>query len=107
MTDGTDRPVVLLADDEQAITDQLAPLLERAGFSVRVVHNGTDALQATETDEPDLVVLDVMMPEPDGREVLRRLRARLLPEATRHPLLAQRTEVLRLLDEARRAYLAQ
>jgi len=69
------RPVVLLGDDETAITDQLAPLLERAGFEVRVVHDGPGALRAVETDEPDVVVLDVLMPGMDGREVLRRLRA--------------------------------
>ena len=68
------RPVLLLGDDETAITDQLAPLLERAGFEVRIAHDGAAVLRVVETDQPDLVVLDVLMPGLDGREVLRRLR---------------------------------
>jgi len=69
------RPRVLLADDETAITDQLAPLLERAGFDVAVAHDGPAALHGARSGEPDIVVLDVLMPAMDGREVLRRLRA--------------------------------
>jgi DNA-binding response OmpR family regulator len=70
------RPVVLLADDEEAITANLAAFLERSGFGVRVVHDGRSALDEVERDEPDLVVLDVLMPGADGREVLRSLRQR-------------------------------
>jgi DNA-binding response OmpR family regulator len=66
---------VLLADDEEAITDNLAPFLERAGFEVVVVHDGEAALRAVSTDDPAVCVLDVLMPGLDGREVLRRLRA--------------------------------
>jgi DNA-binding response OmpR family regulator len=69
------RPVVLLADDEAAITDNLAPFLERSGFVVHVVHDGEAALAAVRELDPDLAVLDVLMPRLDGREVLRRLRA--------------------------------
>lgn len=69
------RPVVLLADDEGAITDNLAPFLERSGFTVHVVHDGEGAVAAVETIGPDLCVLDVLMPRLDGREVLRQIRA--------------------------------
>lgn len=75
MTEAADRPLVLLADDEVAITANLAPLLERAGFRVHVVADGNSALDAVSGIEPDLVVLDVLMPGIDGREVLRRMRA--------------------------------
>jgi DNA-binding response OmpR family regulator len=68
------RPVVLLADDEEAITANLAPFLDRSGFTVHVVHDGEAALAAFDEVEPDLCVLDVLMPRLDGREVLRRLR---------------------------------
>lgn len=68
-------PTVLLADDEEAITSNLAPFLERSGFRVHVVHDGEAALAAAEETSPDLCVLDVLMPRLDGREVLRRLRA--------------------------------
>lgn len=65
---------VLLVDDEQAITANLAPFLERSGFAVHVAADGEEALQEVSTFGPDLVVLDVMMPKMDGREALRRLR---------------------------------
>jgi DNA-binding response OmpR family regulator len=65
---------ILLVDDESAITDHLAPFLERSGFSVQVAGDGEQALQYIEKESPDLVVLDILMPKIDGREVLRRLR---------------------------------
>jgi DNA-binding response OmpR family regulator len=72
--DDARRPVVVLADDEEAITANLAPFLDRSGFTVHVVHDGEAALAAIHRHEPDLCVLDVLMPRCDGREVLRRLR---------------------------------
>jgi DNA-binding response OmpR family regulator len=70
----TAKPKVLLVDDEEAITSNLAPFLERAGFTVTVAADGEDALQQVAQFEPDLVVLDVLMPRMDGREALRHLR---------------------------------
>ncbi len=69
------RPTILLADDEEAITTELQPFLERAGFAVTVARDGEAALAAILDGDPDLVVLDVLMPGLDGRDVLRRLRA--------------------------------
>lgn len=68
------KPKILLVDDETAITANLAPFLERAGFSVAIAIDGEEALQQESTFSPDLIILDVMMPKLDGREVLRRLR---------------------------------
>lgn len=68
------RPRILLADDETAITSNLAPFLERAGFVVYVAGDGQAALEQIAQHAPELVVLDVLMPRMDGREVLRRLR---------------------------------
>lgn len=65
---------VLLVDDELAITNNLAPFLERAGFAVNVAADGQAAVRLVDEFEPDLIVLDVLIPPPDGREVLRRLR---------------------------------
>ncbi len=70
----TKKPKVLLVDDEQAITANLAPFLERSGFSVATATDGEEALRGISGSRPDLVVLDVLMPKIDGREVLRRLR---------------------------------
>jgi len=65
---------ILLVDDEEAITTLLAPFLERAGFTVVVATDGEAALRRVDDFNPDLIVLDVLMPRLDGRETLRRLR---------------------------------
>ncbi len=65
---------VLLVDDEAAITDNLAPILERAGLTVRVAGDGEAALAQMREFQPDLLILDVLMPRLDGRAVLRHLR---------------------------------
>lgn len=66
---------VLLAEDEPNIVEPLTFLLERAGFDVAVETDGRKALHAALADTPDVMILDVMLPELDGYEVLRRLRA--------------------------------
>lgn len=65
---------LLLVDDETAITDRLAPFLSRAGFDVQVAQDGEAGLKKVVSFSPDLIVLDVLMPRIDGREVLRQLR---------------------------------
>ena len=67
-------PHILLVDDEEDITANLSPFLERSGFQVSVAANGEEALQKVQETEPDLVVMDVLMPKMNGREALRRLR---------------------------------
>ena len=69
-----DRPTLLLADDDPTITNSLVPFFERAGFHVIIAANGADALEKAQKHHPDLIVLDVLMPRLDGREVLRRMR---------------------------------
>ncbi|MFU8772557.1 MAG: response regulator transcription factor [Anaerolineales bacterium] len=66
---------ILLTDDEKGITDYLAPIMERAGFSVTVARDGKSALHKVAELQPDLIVLDVLMPGLDGRQVCRQLRA--------------------------------
>jgi two-component system response regulator PrrA len=70
------RPKLLLVDDETELLDSLEPFLRRSGFQVVSALNGEDALRKVESFEPDLVVLDILMPGIDGFEVLRRLRRR-------------------------------
>jgi DNA-binding response OmpR family regulator len=65
---------ILVVDDEIAITSSLAAFLTRAGFEVKVAHDGEEALEQIEAACPDLVVLDVLMPRLNGRDVVRRLR---------------------------------
>jgi len=68
------KPFILLVDDEAPITNNLAPFLGRSGFGVEVASNGVEALQKVDALHPDLLILDVLMPQLDGREVLRHLR---------------------------------
>ena len=70
----TNRSTILLADDDPTIADSLAPFLERSGFHVMVVSDGMSALEKAQAHRPELIILDVLMPRMDGREVLRRLR---------------------------------
>lgn len=65
---------ILLVDDERSFLDVLAPFLERAGFLVETAQDGEAALRRIAEATPDVIVLDVMMPHVDGREVCRRLR---------------------------------
>jgi len=66
---------VLLAEDEPNIIASLSFLLERAGFDVVAETNGASACEAALADPPDVMILDVMLPDLDGMEILRRLRA--------------------------------
>ena len=67
---------ILLVDDEPAQLELLRYNLEKAGFETIQAENGRDAILLTEEHEPDMVVLDWMMPEASGIDVCRELRAR-------------------------------
>ncbi|WP_030230863.1 response regulator transcription factor [Streptomyces sp. NRRL S-350] len=67
--------MVLIAEDDRAIRDSLARALMLEGYRVRIAANGTQTLAVFAEQRPDVLLLDVMMPEPDGLEVCRRLRA--------------------------------
>ena len=69
-----DRPMVLVVDDEEHITELVSMGLTYNGFDVERAANGRAALEAIERIRPQLVVLDVMLPDLDGFEVARRLR---------------------------------
>lgn len=71
------RPVhILLVDDEVAIQRAMAPLLRARGYTVSVAGRGRDAIAAFEQDRPDLVILDLGLPDMDGSEVCRQIRER-------------------------------
>ena len=67
---------ILLVDDEPAQLELLRYNLEKAGFETIKAENGRDAILLTEEHEPDLVVLDWMMPEASGIDVCREIRSR-------------------------------
>jgi len=64
---------ILVVDDEKSITDLLAMALHLQGAVVEVAHTGHEALQAVQSFRPHLVVLDVMLPDLDGFDVLERM----------------------------------
>ncbi|HEX8770282.1 MAG TPA: response regulator transcription factor [Acidimicrobiales bacterium] len=66
---------VLVVDDEPSIVDAVGTALRYEGFDVREARTGRAALASAQESPPDLVVLDVMLPDLDGLEVTRRLRA--------------------------------
>lgn len=65
---------ILVVDDDENVCELVSLYLQKEGFEVESVHDGAKALEVLEAREPDLVVLDLMLPEIDGLEVCRRVR---------------------------------
>ena len=82
---------VLVVDDDPDIRSMLAMVLDDAGFRVREAADGVAALAALEEKAPDLMVLDVMMPNVDGFGVLRSRRQKGLAPGTRVLMLTAKT----------------
>jgi DNA-binding response OmpR family regulator len=84
MPDGYDGPMtreqieqtILVVDDEAAISEAVRARLSNEGFRVVLAADGPQALELAEAEQPDLVVLDLMLPGMDGLEVCRRLQSR-------------------------------
>ena len=66
---------VLIADDEQNIVISLEFLMKREGFEVVVANDGEEAIRRIRADQPDLVLLDVMMPKKSGFEVCQEVKS--------------------------------
>src|SRR5262245_5131246 len=66
---------LLVVEDDPNILELLSASLRFAGFAVTPVSSGTEAVTAAGDERPDLIVLDVMLPDQDGFEVVRKLRA--------------------------------
>ena len=79
------QPVVLVVDDEGLYSRVIAEVLERKGFRPRTASNGLGALFSAKRDLPDLILLDVMMPEMDGLTAVRKIRAD--PDLARIPVV--------------------
>ena len=70
------KPRILIVEDEAAITEPLAESLEREGFEPQVTTTLADAVVSFDEREPDLVLLDLMLPDGDGRSLCRDIRAK-------------------------------
>jgi two-component system alkaline phosphatase synthesis response regulator PhoP/two-component system response regulator VicR len=66
---------ILVVDDEKPIVRLVQVNLEHAGYEVVTAYDGKEALEKVEQEKPDLIILDVMMPQMDGFEVMQRLQA--------------------------------
>lgn len=87
---------ILVVEDDRALSDVLTYNLEQAGYKVSIARDGQDALNQAETKQPDLIVLDLMLPVLDGLEVCRRLRGNAI---TREVLIIMLTAKSEEFDE--------
>ncbi len=71
---GMKRFTILVVDDDEQILDFLRPKLKGVGYNVLTASNGVEALEQAKAQEPDLLVLDLAMPEKDGLETLEEIR---------------------------------
>jgi len=71
----SERKRILIVDDEPHILRSLGFVLRKAGYEVLEARSGQEALEVLEAQPPDLVFLDIMMPEVDGYEVCRQIKA--------------------------------
>ena len=86
------RPTILVVDDEAAQREVVAYNLESSGYKVICADNGEDALLITYEEQPDLIVLDWMMPKLSGIEVCRQLRVKKETKNIPIILLSARSE---------------
>ena len=69
------QPNILLVDDEERILNFIKIKLKASGYGVATANNGQEGLSLVESQKPDLILLDILMPIMDGFEMLKRLRA--------------------------------
>ena len=93
------KPKVLVVDDERVIADTLAIILNQSGFDAAAVYTGTDAVETARTDEPDLIISDVIMPDMNGIEAAIRIRE-ILPDC-KILLFSGQAATADLLEKAR------
>jgi two-component system alkaline phosphatase synthesis response regulator PhoP len=83
---------ILVVDDDKSIVKVVRSYLEQAGYEVRVAYDGATALHSLRSEKPDLLVLDLMLPDRDGWEITRTIRADAALGATPIIMLTARVE---------------
>ena len=101
---------VLIVDDEPAITAALMTRLQACGYQVYHALNGLAALEATQMHQPDVIILDIRMPDIDGFDVCRRLKAN--PDHAHIPVIFLSADIQdsarkRAFDAGASAYLSK
>jgi DNA-binding response OmpR family regulator len=66
---------ILIVDDDPDLVEAVSIILESKGYTVAAAYGGVEGLEKAKTEKPDLIVLDVMMPDKDGYEVCRELKS--------------------------------
>jgi len=65
---------ILIIDDDPAMTDLLQIQLQPTEFGIKVAHSGTEGLKSTQKNKPDIIILDILMPDMNGLDICRELR---------------------------------
>ena len=86
------RPCILIVDDEGDVLELLTVVFEREGYRTLVASDGPSALNLAYDEMPDVILLDVMMPEMDGWQVLRALKVEERTAAIPVAMISARTE---------------
>lgn len=102
-----DKPKILVVDDEDATRVKVTGRIEKAGFEVIEASNGLEALRCFYRDRPNLVVLDVAMPEMDGWQVLQRIREVSTVPVLMLTAVTQEREKIRGLNEGADDYITK
>lgn len=76
---------ILIADDQAAIRNMLAELLKSRGYQCFIAENGSDAVQMAKDNRPNLIIMDVMMPQKNGLDAAREIKG--IPELASVPIL--------------------
>ena len=75
MSPSKDMPIILIVEDDLDVADMLNAYFRIQGYEVLTVNFGADGLRAAETSRPDIIILDIRLPDIDGFEVAKQLRA--------------------------------
>ncbi len=79
------KSTIMIVDDDHELVTIVRVILEQKGFNVRYAYNGPQLFAGLDEHKPDLIILDIMMPEMDGLEVLTRLKAN--PDTSSIPVI--------------------
>ncbi|RAU83646.1 response regulator transcription factor [Pontibacter arcticus] len=83
---------VLVVDDEPSILMPLEFLMRKSGYQVYIARNGTEAIESVDRELPQIIVLDIMMPDVDGYEVCRYIRSQAKMEGAKVIFLSAKTK---------------
>lgn len=101
---------ILIVDDEPEIVDMLQMILDMRGYETMGAYNGVDGIFLTSVNAPDLMIVDMMLPDIEGPEICRQVRAN--PKTTHLPIVVvsartAQTEVERALKAGANAYMTK